>query len=261
MILVSSLGAYLKSCREEKGLSLQKIQEDTKIRLKYLEAIEADRLEILPGEVYIRGFLRTYATAVGLNEDQVIARYEKTLRSHTPETEVTANEPTIITTTNLPGTSEKISVFHSNKRFYIYGFGAMIIFALLIVPLLWRMRSDASTRAVDGAAGEENALVISNDSNSGVNSEHGAAEPGYRSGLKTIALSVHSECWVDVRINGAFFEQRTLQPGEMPQWSGSNVEIILGNAGGVTLFEDGQNKGIPGRESQRLELRFTVDDE
>ena len=264
---MSSLGAYLKSCREEKGISLQKIQEDTKIRLKYLEAIEADRLEILPGEVYIRGFLKTYASSVGLNEEAVIGRYEKMLRSHanieadgtdSANGDAHANEPAIITTTKIPDLSNKKSLFRTNTRFYIYGLGAMIVLALIFAPLFLTMRDDALISAVDtlgeSDSGEENAVVLDEDGGEAVG-------PGRRADMKTIALSVHFECWVDVRIDGANVEQRTLQPGERPQWSGRNIQIILGNAGGVTLFEDGESKGIPGRNSQRLELEFAVHDE
>lgn len=251
-----SLGAYLKSRREEKGLSLQKIQEDTKIRLKYLEAIEADHLEILPGEVYIRGFLKTYASAVGLNEEEVIARYERAFLSHGQDADGAANEPTLITTTELPEMSEKKSLFQTNTRFYIYGVGVIIVLALIFVPLLLSKRNGDSIKAVDmpaeGIAGEES-VVISEDANA--NPEPDVAD------LKTIALSVYSECWVDVRIDGAIVEQRTLQPGERPQWSGRKVQIILGNAGGVTLFTDGKNMGVPGENSQRLELEFAVHDE
>lgn len=252
---MSSLGAYLKSCREEKGISLQKIQEDTKIRLKYLEAIEADHLEILPGEVYIRGFLKTYASSVGLHEEEVIARYEKMLRGHSiieADGDTNANEPAIITTSKIVNLSEKKSLFQTSTRFYICGLGAMIVLALIFVPLYLSMRNDSLIGAVDAlgesAAGEENVVMSEDD---------GSISPD----LKTIALSVHSECWIDVRIDGVNVEQRTLQPGERPQWSGRDIQIILGNAGGVTLFEDGENKGIPGINSQRLELEFTVHDE
>ena len=265
---MSSLGAYLKSCREEKGISLQKIQEDTKIRLKYLEAIEADRLEILPGEVYIRGFLKTYASSVGLSEDEVMGRYEKMLRSHSiieadsTDGDAHANEPAIITTTKIPDLSTQKSLFRTKTRFYVYGLGVMIVLALIFVPLFLAMRDDALIGAVDavvdtlgeGDPGEENAVVLNNDGGE-------AVWPDRRADMKTIALSVHAECWVDVRIDGVNTEQRTLQPGERPQWSGRNIRMVLGNAGGVTLFEDGVSKGVPGRDSQRLELEFTVHDE
>jgi cytoskeletal protein RodZ len=51
------LGTLLKKAREEKGLSLDDIQEETKIRKKYLEAIEENNFDILPGKVYLKVLL------------------------------------------------------------------------------------------------------------------------------------------------------------------------------------------------------------
>jgi cytoskeletal protein RodZ len=259
---VSSLGAYLKSYREKKGISLQKIQEDTKIRMKYLEAIEEDRLEILPGEVYTRGFLKAYAAAVGLTEDDVIARYENLIRSHgnlEAENDATANEPSIITATKVPIRSEKRPLFQTNARIYIYGIGVMLVLAVIFVPLILSQRkqavistadtvdaSDASASAISSTDADEDNAAITDETVS-TNSE-----------AKTIALAIHAECWVDVRVDGALVEQRILHPGEKPQWNGKKIRIVLGNAGGVTLFEDGENKGIPGSNGQRLELEFSV---
>jgi cytoskeleton protein RodZ len=54
---MKELGEFLKKTREEKGISLKDIQDRTKIRSRYLEAIEKGEFQIVPGEVYLRGFL------------------------------------------------------------------------------------------------------------------------------------------------------------------------------------------------------------
>lgn len=72
---MKELGAMLKAAREAKGLSLADLQMATKIRARQLEAMEAGDFHKLPGEVYIRGFLINYAQHVGLDEDQVLAKY------------------------------------------------------------------------------------------------------------------------------------------------------------------------------------------
>ncbi|MCR4402145.1 MAG: helix-turn-helix domain-containing protein [Firmicutes bacterium] len=78
------LGELLRKAREAKGLTISDVQEATKIRGRYLEAIEQGELEVLPGEVYVRGFLRNYAEAVGLRGDEIVERY-KAARSQVAE--------------------------------------------------------------------------------------------------------------------------------------------------------------------------------
>lgn len=59
--------------RKDKGLTLEKIAEDTKIKLRYLQAIEERRLGSLPGGVYNSSYLRQYARALGYDENELLA--------------------------------------------------------------------------------------------------------------------------------------------------------------------------------------------
>lgn len=70
------LGSLLKKTREEKGLSIEDIQEETKIRKKYLEAIEENNFDILPGEVYLKVFIKGYAREVGLDYQELLSKYK-----------------------------------------------------------------------------------------------------------------------------------------------------------------------------------------
>lgn len=67
----------LKSRRAERKISLATVQKETRISLSYLEAMEAGRWEIFPAEVYLLGFLRKYASYLGLNPEEVVGLYRK----------------------------------------------------------------------------------------------------------------------------------------------------------------------------------------
>ena len=67
-------GAFLAAKRGERGLTLQQASTATRIRLEHLSALEADEPELLPAPVYARGYLRTYARYLGLDEDSLVAR-------------------------------------------------------------------------------------------------------------------------------------------------------------------------------------------
>jgi len=70
-----SFGRYLMSIRLEKGISLEEISNETKIRVENLLLIEKEDLARLP-EVYVKGFLRAYAKALGADEEEAVRRYE-----------------------------------------------------------------------------------------------------------------------------------------------------------------------------------------
>jgi helix-turn-helix protein/uncharacterized protein DUF4115 len=61
------IGASLREAREKRGLALGDVQKELRIRERYLNALETERFELLPGDAYVKGFLRTYAEFLGLN--------------------------------------------------------------------------------------------------------------------------------------------------------------------------------------------------
>jgi cytoskeletal protein RodZ len=77
---MESIGHYLRTERELRQLSLEELAQTTRIPLKSLQLLEDDRLDGLPGDVFVRGFVRSYAKAVGLPSEDVLRRYEESSR-------------------------------------------------------------------------------------------------------------------------------------------------------------------------------------
>jgi cytoskeleton protein RodZ len=75
----NSVGALLREARESLGLSLPDAARGLRIRLVYLQGIENDNYAQLPGKTYVLGFLRSYAEFLGLDGDDVVARYRRQL--------------------------------------------------------------------------------------------------------------------------------------------------------------------------------------
>jgi cytoskeletal protein RodZ len=82
---VFELGQLLRKARLEKGISLEDLQEVTKIRKRYLEAIEEGNFKVLPGTFYIRAFIKSYAEAVGLDPNEVLRLYRNVIPAAEPE--------------------------------------------------------------------------------------------------------------------------------------------------------------------------------
>lgn len=82
---MSELGQQLREARLQKGMSLDDVQEMTKIRKRYLEAIEAGDYKILPGSFYVRAFIKTYAEAVGIDPEELLEGHKQDVPKSEPE--------------------------------------------------------------------------------------------------------------------------------------------------------------------------------
>lgn len=91
---MESIGSFLRAERLLKQLSLEELALTTRIPLKSLQLLEDDRLDLLPGDVFVRGFVRSYAKALGLVGENVVKRFEETSRpSRTSLTTLAAVAP------------------------------------------------------------------------------------------------------------------------------------------------------------------------
>lgn len=72
---MGEFGKELRSERESRGIGLEEISDSTKISSRYLAALEQDQFEQLPGGVFNKGIVRSYARVVGLDEEFWVSRY------------------------------------------------------------------------------------------------------------------------------------------------------------------------------------------
>lgn len=79
--------------REAHGIALRDISEQTRISMRYLEAIESDDYRRLPGGIFNRSFIRAYAKFIGFDEHEAIEEYTRTLREHGESTDDAPTKP------------------------------------------------------------------------------------------------------------------------------------------------------------------------
>ena len=84
----SSIGALLRAARMRQGLEVQDVSSALRIRLVHLQAIEDGRFGDLPGPTYAVGFVRAYADHLGLDVDEVVARFRSEVTTYTGRTEL-----------------------------------------------------------------------------------------------------------------------------------------------------------------------------
>ncbi|MGG4156587.1 helix-turn-helix domain-containing protein [Peribacillus muralis] len=81
MFYLTELGNRLKEAREAKGLSLEDLQELTKIQKRYLVGIEEGNYSMMPGKFYVRAFIKQYCEAVGLDSEEILEQYKSEVPS------------------------------------------------------------------------------------------------------------------------------------------------------------------------------------
>lgn len=81
----SGVGQYLRSQRERKHYTIEQIASTTKINVKLLHALENEQFEILPAKPFLRGFVASYAKALGINADDVLKKFDTYVENKLPD--------------------------------------------------------------------------------------------------------------------------------------------------------------------------------
>ncbi len=80
--MAASFGEQLRLAREARGISLREISEQTRISMRYLEAIETNDFKRLPGGIFNRSFVKAYAKYIGYDEKEAVEAYTREMREH-----------------------------------------------------------------------------------------------------------------------------------------------------------------------------------
>jgi cytoskeletal protein RodZ len=271
---METLGNRLRKAREALGLSIEDLHDMTKIRMAYLIAMEEGRFFELPGDVYVRGFIRSVAKAIGLEGDELVSEYDRIHRhSETKQTEIDHRDNA--------ETKEK----HKSAKILPLVIVILIIVVLFAIVLcLWKpqQRSDVHVPDTLGEVSVEEVSVPGNDLGDIQEVGHGNSRQHEQDDDKTAAtedspdnsavdesddshdthelLAVITErCWVKVIADGRKVFEGTILPGKAIAWNANQeIRIRLGNAGGIDLTYNGINIGSPGRSGDVVELSFPV---
>jgi len=251
---MASLSERLKRERELRGISLKQISEETRIGVRFLQALEDDRLDVIPGEFYRRSYLRAYARYLGLDEDRAVNAYDFSRKDKPSQGEAKSG----------PGAPLSLSSFLPLPA-WLKWVGASLGIGLGLVLLLRAMpASTGGGAAAPPPAFEREAPVIQEPSAAaGIElqpSPFPAETPPLEGNLRLV-LSVEESCWLEIAADGEVvvsglkdrgFRQEVMALRELRLW--------LGNAGGVKLLLN-DRPAIPlGRSGQvRKDLTITLD--
>ena len=128
---MSEFGEIFKNARERRDISLEEISQATKINVKFLLAIEEERFEVLP-EPYIRAFIKTYATTIGIDVQEMLKRYEMIVTEYSSIPPLELQEEPVLSERQYSGFFQDALVFiKENTRIFAYGIGGIVLLTVI----------------------------------------------------------------------------------------------------------------------------------
>lgn len=208
---MGAFGDKLKRERELRGVSLREIANGTKISVRFLQALEEDRIGALPGGLFPRAFAKQYALFLGLDPERTVAEFVEAHGASAPE-------------------SKPVQPPLQRRRPVSLGHVFVALIAVLAAFLtLRRSGPDAAPEPTPTPLAAP--VVLPTDR---VYPAPAAAEA--KSEGLVLTMVAQADCWVEVRADGETLVNRVLAQGESQTFE-ARGELVLsvGNAGGLSL--------------------------
>ena len=254
--ILAELGKRLKDERTRRGITLPQVADATKITVRHLEAIEQGDYSGMPANVYMRGFVRSYAKYLELDESETLKPLDEAgILSHTvpvPVSRAQASEGGGVGKTR--GGAPRLIV---NSRVMIAAAVVLAGGGLLGLGVrgLWMLMRSTGEKLSSPSPFN----TVSEDANV-VPVRPAVKRKPVPAVLPQVAVSVTAleECWIEYQTDMKRPEETVLKAGESRILAGtSRVRLLIGNAGGVRVSGPGGPVRIPEKPGRVVHLLFT----
>jgi cytoskeletal protein RodZ len=257
-----SFGEYLKRERELREISLREISDETKISYRYLEALEEDNTAKLPAEVFVKGFIRSYAGYIGLDADEAILRYQeyektKDITGQSPKVAADQQSTNIEVLKKFPWIWVLVALLTAGfVFFYAYGYWKKGGGQPVPQDSLYQDIEKSVPPPPEPVLEKEEVIP---DSPEEIIPEPPPPppEPPVQEEEKPsplplrITLSAQEQTWLAVDVDSKQNYDITLQPGEEIHFSmEETMRLTIGNAGGLLIRTNGRTFGPLGESGQ-----------
>jgi cytoskeleton protein RodZ len=213
------IGSSLREARMRRGLELSQVERDTRIRPRYLMALEEEQFDVLPGPAYTRGFLRTYADYLGLDAQRFIDEYNSRFA---PQTE----EP-------VGAVPVRIQRPRRVTRWFV-----VVPVALILALIGWQATRSSPHHAATPPPTTTTQIV----------KQLKVAPPAKPKVARLMLVASRGRCWVEVRrgsANGAIIFLRTLEQGDSASVRGVRLWVRFGAPWNVDATVNGKTAQLP----------------
>jgi len=244
---MQTVGELLRDERERKGLSIKEIENAISIRTLYINAIEEENYKIVPGEVYLKGFIRNYANYLGLNGQEMVNLYRQ---SQKPISPVTLTE----TPDNVEALVKKTEQPHKNNRNY----DRWLMISLLAVCVsgsAWWLLASPKVATAPEVQTQTNSTPV----NQPLPTQSVAPTTPDQAKPVVITAKYTEQCWTSVTADGKNIYEGTPKSGDTITWEAQkSISITAGNAGGMDIIYNGQSVGSLGTKGEVVVKNFAA---
>ena len=273
---MQGIGTILKKERESKKITLEQVEEATKIRRKYLEAIENEKFEVLPGEVYVKGFVATYLKYLGIKDRADVAEILKPkpapvdISEQIAAAEQVHEEQASRKLQRSDKKNKKKEVFEEppltkNTKMILFISIAAILVLFVLQGIYSAGQPNPNDDTQQNIAGEQQGEAA-NQEGTDVPIEPSVPEEPVYDGLEMTLEILNQDpnkkekCWMKVTVDGTAAEYN-LTEGQIQQvHAAQQIDLHLGNAGVVKVTLNGIELGTLGAQGKVVKESFKVDE-
>lgn len=221
------IGPALRKARLLRAKSIEEASRETRIRADYLRALEAERFDDLLGDVYVRGFLRTYSTYLGLDGDRVLAAYSDRVGPHGPT--LPEAQPAPAQQPKSPHPHLPAIVRRHPSWTFMVGVALLVLGVFAAVGLLSRTPPDGGTQSTVAP----------------VTTDIPVLPPSVTVGVQAV-----KRVTVSVTVDRGKEQTFVLKAGELRSFDGSTrIDLTLDRGGRAHVTVNGHRIGTPGSEA------------
>ena len=257
--MATGIGETLVAARRQQGVALSDAAAETRVRESYLAALEAEDFAALGGDVYVKGFLRSYARFLRLDPEPLIAAYRNEYeRHHIDEASPLAHQPV------APLQSER-----SPAVLVGAGVAVIVVAVLALIGLLGGNDQDpedpglVAPEPVETVPPSEQPSAPPTTEPSEEASQQptdGPTEVLAGNGVR-LRLALQGASWMRVTVDGEVQLEGEQAEGERLTFEGDEtVHIRIGDASAVRVKVNGQDRGTLGGAGKVVEKTYTIDD-
>jgi hypothetical protein len=235
---MGELGAKLRGERERKGIGIDEIEAETRIRAKFLLALEEERFDVLPGPAYVRAFVRDYAEQLGLDPQELVA--ELNARPELVPEEVVMVPPRRV---------DAVPLLDRRARFVVW-IGAAVVLALVAAVAIAVLASRGSSGAPPPPAAANTGTTAGGSTttpattgSTGVTTTPPAAGP-----KPLVLVASGGDVWLMVRAGSATGQvlfANTLASGRRLRFARRRLWVRVGAPWNLTLDAAGRRLVVP----------------
>jgi cytoskeleton protein RodZ len=275
---MAQLGQLLRETREAKGVTLLDAEHATRIRLAYLEALEAEQFDRLPGDVYARGFLRSYAQFLGLSPETALALYAESTGASPAEKPIInrmhLDDSVAVPLRHSAGGSllalllililasglalagwYAYSTYQRSGRLPILGIVATPTATFATPPASVTKAAPSPTRTATATPGPTQTPTDTPEPTA-TPTETPTPTPKIYQGVE-VSIQMIERSWVQVLVDGVKVYEGTLEVGDKRAWEGMDrVLLRVGNAGGILITLNGEYLGPLGKPGDVMDKEW-----